>query len=284
MLLPGIILLVLFSILPMVGSVIAFQDFNPALGVFKSDWIGMDNFKFMFELPDSRQVFANTLIIALMKIITGLVVPLTFALLLNEVRGRVFKRSVQTIVYMPHFLSWVILSGIVVDLLSYNGIINHLLGMFGVDPIMFMGSNRWFRWILVLTDVWKEFGFSTIIYLAALTAASPALYEAAALDGAGRIRQLFHITLPAIAPTIVLLATLSIGNMLNAGFDQIFNMYNPLVYETSDIIDTYVYRTGLVEQQYGLATAVGLMKSVVSFLLIILSYRLAYRFAGYRIF
>jgi len=284
MLLPGMIILFIFAILPMLGAVIAFQDFNPALGVTKSPWAGWSNFTFLFQIPDSKQVFMNTLIIACMKIVSGLIVPLVFALLLNEIRTAWFKKSVQTIVYLPHFLSWVILSGIVLDLLSYDGIINHILGLFGVNPIMFMSSNHWFRWILVFTDTWKEFGFNTIIYLAALTGINPALYEAASIDGATKMKQIRHITLPALQPTIILLATLAIGNVLNAGFDQIFNMYNPLVYESGDIIDTYVYRTGLIEQQYGLATAVGLMKSVVSFLLIIVSYRLAYKFANYRIF
>lgn len=284
MLLPGMAILFVFAILPMLGAVIAFQDFNPALGVTRSPWSGWANFTFMFQIPDSKQVFTNTLVIACMKIISGLVVPLLFALLLNEMRLAWFKKSVQTIVYLPHFLSWVILSGIVLDLLSYDGIINHILGTFGLNPIMFMSSNHWFRWILVFTDTWKEFGFNTIIYLAALTGINPSLYEAAAIDGAARMKQIRHVTLPTLLPTIILLATLAIGNVLNAGFDQIFNLYNPLVYESGDIIDTYVYRTGLIEQQYGLATAIGLMKSVVSFLLIIVSYRLAYKFANYRIF
>ncbi|WP_256760858.1 sugar ABC transporter permease [Cohnella sp. WQ 127256] len=284
MLLPGMAILFVFAILPMLGAVIAFQDFNPALGVTRSPWSGWANFTFMFQIPDSKQVFTNTLVIACMKIISGLVVPLLFALLLNEMRLAWFKKSVQTIVYLPHFLSWVILSGIVLDLLSYDGIINHILSTFGLNPIMFMSNNHWFRWILVFTDTWKEFGFNTIIYLAALTGINPSLYEAAAIDGAARMKQIRHVTLPTLLPTIILLATLAIGNVLNAGFDQIFNLYNPLVYESGDIIDTYVYRTGLIEQQYGLATAIGLMKSVVSFLLIIVSYRLAYKFANYRIF
>lgn len=284
MLLPGMAILFVFAILPMLGAVIAFQDFNPALGVGRSDWIGWSNFTFMFQIPDSKQVFTNTLVIACMKIVSGLAVPLLFALLLNEMRLAWFKRSVQTIVYLPHFLSWVILSGIVLDIMSYDGILNHMLSWVGIEPIMFMSSNRWFRWILVMTDTWKEFGFSTIIYLAALTGVNPSLYEAAAIDGATRMKQIRHVTLPALLPTVILLATLAIGNVLNAGFDQIFNLYNPLVYETGDIIDTYVYRTGLIEQQYGLATAIGLLKSIVSFVLIIVSYRLAYKFANYRIF
>lgn len=284
MLLPGIVLLILFSVVPMFGITIAFQNFKPNLGFWRSEWVGLDNFRYLFELPDSRKIFFNTIYIAVLKIVANLAVPVLFALLLNEVRTVLFKRSVQTIVYLPHFLSWVILAGIITDLLSMDGLINQLLAVFGMEPIMFMASNNWFPGIVVASDVWKEFGFGTIVYLAALTGISPALYEAAAIDGASRLQQLRYITLPSLKPTIILLATLSLGNVLNAGFDQIFNLYNPLVYDSGDIIDTYVYRAGLLQVQYGLATAVGLLKSVISFVLIILSYVLASKFANYRIF
>lgn len=284
MLLPGIILLILFSIIPMFGIVIAFQKFIPARGIFGSEWIGMENFKYMFILPDSVLIFKNTIVIAVSKIIAGLAVPFLFALLLNEVRHAAFKRSVQTIVYLPHFLSWVILSGILINLLTLDGMVNGILSFMGFEPIMFLTSNIWFRPILVISDVWKEFGFSTIVYLAALASVNPSLYEAAAIDGAGRFQRLLHITVPGMLPVVILLATLSLGNVLNAGFEQVLNLYNPLVYETADIIDTYVYRTGLIEMQYGLATAVGLLKSVISFILIVASYFLAHRYANYRIF
>ena len=284
MLLPGIILLILFSIIPMFGIVIAFQKFIPARGIFGSEWIGMENFKYMFILPDSALIFKNTIVIAVSKIIAGLAVPFLFALLLNEVRHAAFKRSVQTIVYLPHFLSWVILSGILINLLTLDGMVNGILSFMGFEPIMFLTSNIWFRPILVISDVWKEFGFSTIVYLAALASVNPSLYEAAAIDGAGRFQRLLHITVPGMLPVVILLATLSLGNVLNAGFEQVLNLYNPLVYETADIIDTYVYRTGLIEMQYGLATAVGLLKSVISFILIVASYFLAHRYANYRIF
>lgn len=284
MLLPGVIILFLFHIIPMFGTVIAFQYFIPGISIFKQEWVGFDNFKFMLELPDSRRVFFNTIIIASMKMIAGIIVPVTFALLLNEVRTRWFKRWVQTIVYLPHFISWVILSGIFVTMLSLDGIVNGILGLFGIDPVMFLASNTWFRHIIVWSDVWKEFGFSAIVYLAALAGINPSLYEAAEIDGAGRFGKLRYVTLPGILSTIILLSTLSLGNILNAGFDQVFNLYNPLVYSTGDIIDTYVYRIGLIDAQYGLATAVGLLKSVVAILLIALSYKLADKFANYRIF
>jgi putative aldouronate transport system permease protein len=284
MLLPGIVLLFIFSVIPMAGIVVAFQDFKMGLGIARSPWIGFENFTYLFDMKDSRQIFFNTVIIAFWKIAANTVVPLSFAILLNEVRHMIFKRWVQTIVYLPHFLSWVILSGILIDMLSLNGIINSVIRAFGGEPVMFLASNDWFRPIIISSDVWKEFGFNAIVYLAALTAIDPALYEAAEIDGATWLKKLFYVTIPGIAPTIVLLATLSIGNILNAGFDQIFNLYNPLVYETGDIIDTYVYRVGIVQAQFGLATAVGLMKSVVALILIMISYWMASRFANYRIF
>ncbi|HZG75129.1 MAG TPA: ABC transporter permease subunit [Paenibacillus sp.] len=284
MLLPGLIWLVMFNVAPMFGIVMAFQDFNPGAGVFGSDWIGLENFEFMFLLGDSKTVLFNTVFIAVLKIIGNLVVPLVFALLLNELRLQVVKRWVQTVVYLPHFLSWVILSGILLDVFALKGPVNQLLSAFGVEPILFFAKAELFPYIIVGSDVWKEFGFNTIIYLAALTAINPSLYEAAAMDGARRLQRLWHVTMPGLTTTIVLLAVLGLGNVLNAGFDQVFNLYNPLVYSTGDIIDTWVYRAGLVNLQFSLATAMGLLKSVVSFLLIVLSYVLASKFANYRIF
>ncbi|SFS48051.1 sugar ABC transporter permease [Paenibacillus sp. BC26] len=284
MLLPGIVLLIIFSTIPLFGTVIAFQDFIPGIPIFEQTWVGLDNFTFMLQLPGSRQVFINTLVIASMKIVLGIIIPITFALLLHEIRARAFKRLVQTIVYLPHFMSWVILSGILIAMLSIDGIVNQITGFFHMEPIMFLASNHYFRHIIVWSDVLKEFGFSAVVYLAALAGINPSLYEAAEIDGASRFRKLWHVTIPGIMPTIVLLSTLSLGNILNAGFDQVFNLYNPLVYSSGDIIDTYVYRMGLVDQQYGLATSVGLMKSVIAIILIALSNKMADKFANYRIF
>ncbi|OIB03939.1 protein lplB [Paenibacillus sp. LC231] len=284
MLIPGFLWLFVFSIVPMFGIVISFQYFNPGKGILGSDWAGLEHFKYMFLLKDTQEVFINTLVIASMKIVANLIAPLLFALMLNELRLMILRRWIQTIVYLPHFLSWVILGGIVLDLFSYNGPVNQLTALFGYQPKLFFADSQLFPFLVVGSDVWKEFGFGTIIYLAALTGINPALYEAANIDGAGRWRSLWHITLPGIRTTAVLLTVLSLGNVLNAGFDQIFNLYNPLVYSTGDIIDTWVYRTGLLNLQYELATAVGLLKSVVGFLLISVSYYLAYRFVNYRIF
>nr|WP_202887454.1 ABC transporter permease subunit [Cohnella zeiphila] len=284
MLLPGFAWLAVFGIFPMFGIVLAFEHFSPVKGMFGSDWVGLENFRYMFSLNDTKSIFVNTIFIAIMKIIANLVVPLVFALLLNELRIVVMKKWVQTIVYLPHFLSWVILGGIVLDLFSLDGPANQILHVFGIDAINFFGKASLFPFLAVGTDVWKEFGFNMIIYLAALTGINPALYEAAGIDGASRMRRIWHVTLPGVRTTASLLAVLALGNVLNAGFDQIFNLYNPLVYSSGDIIDTWVYRTGLLNMQYELATAVGLLKSVVGFILIGISYFAAYKWTNYRIF
>ncbi|MDF2661040.1 MAG: protein lplB [Paenibacillus sp.] len=285
MLVPGLAIILVYSYGPMAGIAMAFQNFVPVFGIWKSEWVGFDNFAYVFSLPDTMKVVWNTIAIAMMKIVAGLIAPIVTALLLNEVRQKWFKRSVQTLVYMPHFLSWIIVGGILINILSpTQGIVNEVLSWFGVEPVYFLGDNRWFRFVLVVSNEWKEFGFATIVYLAALTSIDPSLYEAAVVDGAARWRQTWHITLPGMLPVIVLMATLSLGSVLNAGFDQVFVLYSPQVYETGDIIDTMVYRMGLQQMQYSVATAVGLFKSVVSLLLISVSYWLAYRFANYRIF
>lgn len=284
MILPGLVFLFAFTFVPLVYSVIAFQRFNPALGIIGSPWVGLDNILLMFTLRDARQVFFNTVFIASMKILSMLVTAVLFALLLNEVRALRIRRSIQTMVYLPHFLSWVILAGILRTILARDGMVNNLLGLFGICPIYFLGQPNLFPWVIIFSDVWKEFGFEAIVFLAALTTIDPTLYEVAELDGANRFQKMWYISLPGIAPVIVLVGSLSIGNILNAGFDQIFNLYSPIVYSTGDIIDTYVYRIGLIQGQYSLGTAVGLFKTVVALILIGISYWIAGRYANYRIF
>ena len=284
MLLPGMIVLLIFVFVPLVGSLMAFQDYVPARGLLNSRWVGLENYKIIFSFPDSVQVFWNTLIIAFAKLVFNAVVPVAFSILLNELGGKFFKRTFQTIVYLPHFLSWVVLATVVTNMFSLDGPINSFLSLFGVESIQFLADNRWFRSVIVATDVWKEFGYNSVIYLAALLGIDPGLYEAASIDGAGRFKQILHITLPSLMPTIVLMAALNLGNILNAGFDQIFNLYNPIVYQTGDIIDTYVYRIGMVEGQYSIGAAVGLFKSVISFILILGSNKLAQKLTGSGIF
>jgi putative aldouronate transport system permease protein len=285
MLAPAIVLVLVYAYAPMVGIVMAFQRVLPGKGIFGSPWVGMSNFQFVLEMPTIFQVIWNTIRIAGLKAVAGVFVPVTVALMLNNVTLRFFKRTVQTIIYLPHFLSWIILAGIFVDILSPSeGVVNQMLGLVGIQPIFFLGDDKIFPWTMVATDVWKSFGFGTIIYLAALTDIDPTLYEAAVVDGASHWQQTWHVTLPGIAGTIIMLSTLSLSNILNAGFDQIFNLYSPLVYSTGDIIDTLVYRIGILNYQYGVATAVGLFKSVVSLLLIAIAYKAAAKWAGYRIF
>ena len=286
MLLPGVLILFIYTVLPFFGNFMAFQDFQPAKGFFRSKWVGFENFKYMLMLPDTFKIFRNTFVIAVGKIIFNLAASIFFAILLYEMSGKRFKKAVQTICFLPHFLSWVILAVIFRDLLDGSGIINALLLKMGIidEAIVFLGSNKFFQGFIIGTDVWKEFGYGAIIFIAALAGINQELYEAAAIDGASRLRRIWHITLPGILVTIVLVATLNIANVLNAGFDQVYNLYSPIVYETGDIIDTYVYRMSFESAQYSLATAVGLLKSIVSFILIVASNFMANKFANYRIF
>ncbi len=285
MILPAFIFVFIYSYIPMFGIIIAFQNFTPVNGFLGSKYVGLDNFRYILQFPDIYQVLWNTIYIALMKIIGNLIVPILIALLLNELTKQFHKRAFQTVVYLPNFLSWVIVSGLIIDILSPSeGIVNKALQFVGIQEVFFLGDQTWFPFIMVITDIWKSFGFGTVIFLAALTGIDPTLYESSIVDGANRWKQTIHITLPGLKPVIILMTVLSLGNILNAGFEQIFNLYNPMVYATGDIIDTLVYRLGIVDAQYSPATAVGLFKSVISFIMIALSYKLADKFANYRIF
>lgn len=284
MIIPGLIALILFQYKPMWGVIIAFQDYQPLRGVMGSPWVGFKHFENLFSLPEFPLLLRNTLIIAFGKIVFTQFTALTFALALNEVTNRLFKRSVQTVVYLPHFLSWIILGGLFLDIFSVNGILNRAITGLGFDAISFFSRPELFQPIVIATHVWKEFGWAAIIYLAALTNVDPQLHEAAAIDGAGRWQRMWFITVPGILPVVILVAALSLGNVLNAGFEQILVLYNPVVRSTGDVIETYVYRAGLERAQFSLATAIGLFSSVVSLFLIWLSYKLADKYAGYRIF
>lgn len=244
MLLPGLILVAVFSYTPMAGLVIAFQKFIPSKGMFgDQQWVGLGNFSYVFSLPGFNQALKNTIVIAFWKIILGLAVPIVFALMLNEVNRNGFKRTVQTVVYLPYFLSWVVLGGIFLDMLSpSSGIINQIITALGGKSIFFLGDNRYFKPTLIVTDIWKNFGYGAIVYLAAILGIDTDLYEAAQIDGANRWKQVWHVTLPGMRMIIVLMMVLSLGNVLNAGFDQIFNLYSKAVYESGDILDTFVYR------------------------------------------
>ena len=288
MLVPAAALLILFHYYPLWGISIAFVNYNPVKGMSGSPFVGTGNFMRFLGSRYAWPLFRNTLSIAVGKIVFGQLLAIIFALMLNEVRNRYFKRTVQTTTTLPHFLSWVIIGGVMAQILARGGLVNKVVTAVGLKAIPFLGKASIFPWTMIFTDVWKGFGWGSVIYLTALTAINPELYEAAAVDGAGRWARLRHVTIPGITPTIVLLSCLNLGGILNAGFEQILVLYNSVVYSTGDIIDTYVFRVGLVGQggmpDYSLGTAVGLFKSVIGFILIMLSYWLADRFANYRIF
>ena len=285
MLLPATLFVLIYNYGSMLGVVIAFEKFIPPKGIFGSQWVGLANFQNLFSMPGIWQIIRNTVTISLFKMIGGILVPVVFALLLNELSLLPLKRTYQTMVYLPNFLSWIILAGIFHDVLSpSSGVVNQLLGKLGIEPIFFLGNPAWFPGTMVVTDIWKGFGFGSVIYLSALTSIDPALYESAMIDGAGRWKQTLHITLPGIQSIVILMTVLSMGSILNGGFDQIYNMYSPAVMETGDILDTFVFRLGILQTQYALSTAAGLFKSLVSLVFILISYWLADRFAGYRVF
>lgn len=287
MLIPGIIVTLIYAYLPMYGIKIAFENFNPANGLFgEQEWVGLEHFRFFINSRNFYIVMRNTLFLSSMKIVTGLSVPIVVSLLLNEMGNQSIKRLIQTIIYLPHFLSWVILSGILITMLRNEGIINDFLALVGIGRLNFLGSNQIFPWVLIVSNVWKEFGWGTIIYLATIAGIDPNLYEAAFVDGATRLQQTWHITLPNMRYIIILAMVLSLKRVLSAGFDQVLNMTmnNRVVTESSEIIDTFVYKMGLINQNFSLATAVGLFKSIISLVLITVSYNLAYRLTGYRVF
>jgi len=279
LLLPGLLLILVFRYAPMYGVVIAFQDYNIYKGIGGSEWVGLAQFERLFRSPDFGEILRNTVLISLYKLVASFTLPIVLSLLLNELRNEIFKRISQSIIYLPHFISWVIFSGIIITFLNpVDGLVNTVIKQFGGMPIDFLGDVRYFRSVLVVSDIYKEVGWGTIIYLAAITGVNADLYEAARIDGASRLRQTWHVTLPAIRPVIVILVILSLANVLEAGFQQIFLLYNALVYDVADIIDTYVYRVGIQEANYSYATAAGLFKSFVAMTLILTVNKLVKKF------
>lgn len=269
LLLPGVVYIIVFKYIPMSGLVIAFQNYNVFDGIRGSEWIGLQHFVKLFHSEDFFTVFRNTIIISIYNLIFVFPLPIFVALVLNEIKNLTFKKSVQTIIYLPHFLSWVIIAGLFINILSpTSGLVNQVIKALGGDPIMFMADTRFFRGVLVFSSAWQSVGWSAIIYIAAIAGIDPTIYESAMIDGAGRIRQILHITLPNITSTIVLLLILRLGNILNGSLEQVLMMYNPVVYEVGDIIDTYVYRIGMGKMEYSSTTAVGLFNSVIGFTLL----------------
>ncbi|WP_341538290.1 ABC transporter permease [Paenibacillus pinisoli] len=276
MLLPAIAYYIIFHYYPMYGATIAFKQFSIIKGINGSPWVGLKHFETLLQLDKFWEVFWNTIVISLYRLLFGFPLPLIVALLLNEVRKMAFKRTVQTIIYLPHFISWVIMGGLLINLLSTDsGIVNQVIRSLGGSSIGFLSDESYFRSTLVGSMIWKEFGWNTIIYMAALAGVNPSLYEAAWMDGANRMQRIWHVTLPSIRTTIIILLILRIGGLMEAGFEQIFVLYHSGVYRVADIIDTYVYRTGLADGKFSLAAALGLFKSIINFVLLIIANQLA---------
>jgi putative aldouronate transport system permease protein len=270
MLLPGLGLIIVFNYGPMYGMLMAFQDFQVTKGIWGSPWVGLKHFEEFFSNPRALNALRNTLLISGLKLLFGFPAPILLALVFNEIRDGLFKRFSQTISYMPHFVSWIVFAALITGMLSPStGAVNYILKALGLQPIYFMAKPNWFLFVLIASEIWKEIGWGAIIYLAALTDVDPTLYEAAIVDGATRIQRMIHISIPLILPIAALLLILRMGGILSAGFDQIFNMYNPQVYESADIIDTYVYRSGLTDLKYSFAAAVGFFKSVVGLVMVL---------------
>lgn len=288
LLIPGLVYAIVFKILPMFGIYIAFVDYNmfagsnPIEAIVRSEFVGMDNFWRVFRKSEFLQALTNTFIISFMKIVCVFPLPIILALIIHSIGNAIFKKTVQTVLYLPHFFSWVVVSGIFISLLSSTGAVNNLMISIGLidEPVLYFMDHAIFRWVLVFTDAWKEVGWSTIVYLAALTGVDQELYEAAVIDGARKFQQLWYITLPSIMSTIILMLILRVGSVMDAGFSQILVMYNPTVYKVADIIQTYVYRIGLGKMDYSMGTAVGLFNSLVALVLIVGTNALSRRAMG----
>jgi len=285
MLLPALLTIAVFNYGPMYGIVIAFKELWISKGIMGSPWVGFDNFEKLFALQKFWQVLRNSVEISLLRLMAEFPAPIILALLLNEVRRTFMKRTIQTIVYLPHFISWVTISGIMFAMLSDDGLVNAIVAFFGGNKVQFLSQNGLFRPILIMSSIWKEIGWGTIIFLAAIAGISPEMYEAAKVDGANRLQQMLHITLPSLAPVITMLLILNVGSLMSGGgFDQVYNLYNPLVYDSGDIIDTYVFRVGITEGKYSMGTAVGLFLNVINLILLVVANSIAKRVNGQNIY
>ncbi|MEO3947161.1 ABC transporter permease subunit [Gorillibacterium sp. CAU 1737] len=280
MILPGVVLLLLFNYIPMAGIQVAFRDFQIGSSIWDSPWVGMDNFAFLQE-PHFWTIVQNTLYISVLKFLFGFPAPILLALMINEVSHAGFKRFVQSVSYLPHFFSWIVVVYILQSFLTLDGgLVNQLVTKAGGEPIFFMGSTEWFRPLVVSSSLWKETGWNTILYLAAITTIDPQLYEAAKVEGAGKLAQIRHITLPGIMPTISIVLILSIPSLITVGMDQIYPLMNSANQEVADVLDTYVLRSGLQQGYFGMATAVGLLSSIISLVLVVTTNALSRKING----
>lgn len=269
MLIPGIIYFIIFKYVPMLGSIIAFQDYSVFKGILGSEWVGLKHFKALLTYPEFGRVFSNTLILGLMKTVLIFPIPVILSLMLNEVKNERLKKSVQTAVYIPYFLSWVIVGGLMFDIFGIGGLFNNIREMLGMPVELVMQKESWFRPIYLLSSIWKECGWGTVVYLAALSGIDPSLYESASLDGASRWDRIKYVTFPLLIPTILIIFLLNIGSFLDLGFDHVYNLLTPMTYSVGDIFDTYVYRVGIQQAQYSFTTAVGLFQSVIGLILVV---------------
>lgn len=277
MALPGVAFLIMFKFIPLAGSAIAFQDYSVFKGFINSPWVGLKHFETLFHYPDFFRVFRNTLVLGLLRVAVIFPVPILLSLMINEIRKSALKKGIQTVLYIPHFLSWVIVSGIIFDLFATSGLFNVVLGWFNQEPQLIMQDSAYFRPVYVISSIWKDSGWGTIVYMAAISGIDPQLYEAAKIDGASRFKLIRYVTFPLLLPTILILFLLEIGNFLELGFDQVYNLMTPMTYSVADIFDTYVFRTGIQQAQYSFATAVGLFQSVIGFILVYIFNRLSRR-------
>lgn len=281
-LLPILVYFIIFKYVPMLGTVMAFQDFKFSTGFFESKWVGLEHFRRLFTGNQFYMILRNTLLLNVGSVLFGFPIPIILAIFLNEVRHRGFKKITQSIMYLPHFMSWVILGGILIELLSpSSGMVNTILTeVFGIEPIYFMGSKFWWPIIFILSGIWQGAGWGTIIYLAAITGIDQELYEAARIDGAGKLKQIWYITLPCLKSTIIVMLILRMGSMMDIGFEQVYVMMNPAVRDVSEVISTYVYRIGIEGAQYSYTTAIGLFQSVVSCILVFTTNTIAKKVNG----
>lgn len=284
MMIPAVIFAVVFFLLPLVGLIMAFEDYSYNKGFFKSQFVDIYNFTKLFKRGDFFRTVKNTVVIALAKIVCITILSIIIALLINEIQSKTLKKVIQTTIFLPYFLSWALLGNIFVEMFSQYGTINYYLGFLGIKGEYWIASNKWFRAIIVATDVWKTLGYQVVVFLAAITSINSNLYEAAEIDGAGYFQKCRYITAPGIKPMVVLMCILNIGNIMNAGFEQILVMYNPSVYQTGDILDTMGYRIGLLGLDYSMGTAIGLFKSVISCICFIIAYRIAFKVSDYKLF
>lgn len=279
MVIPVLLFYIIFKYKPMYGAIIAFKDFAPAKGIMGSPWVGFKHFERFFSSIYFVRVFKNTLLLSFYNLLFGFPAPIILALLLNELSSNKFKKTVQTISYLPHFISLVVICGMIKEFSGTNGIINDFLALLGMERSPLLQNPGVFRPIYVISDIWQHIGWGCIIYLAALAGISPQLYEAAMIDGAGRFKRIWHVTIPGIAPTIIILLILRIGRLLSVGFEKVILLYNPATYETADIIASYVYRIGLLEFSWSYSTAIGLFNSIINFTLIILANKISRKYS-----